>query len=182
MRSPFCLELLSRKPSWPAFMCERTKQAGHMDASDLIKALQNTLQGGGRPHMETDGYGGKLRRKSCARRVGRRRLEISQKRGATPLQPCRADARTCKIVSRWCDQSIHDERNSAFSSGPLRGRRSVWNSCRGNHLGQRSCASAQIGRTYGRKRFDQSTAKHLARRGPSTYVKSPLVGLVGASS
>ena len=28
------------------------KQAGHMDASDLIKALQYTLQGGGRPHME----------------------------------------------------------------------------------------------------------------------------------
>ena len=28
-------------------------QAGHMDASDLIKALQNTLQGGGRPHMTT---------------------------------------------------------------------------------------------------------------------------------
>ena len=27
------------------------KQAGHMDASDLIKALQNTLQAGGRPHM-----------------------------------------------------------------------------------------------------------------------------------
>jgi hypothetical protein len=28
------------------------KQAGHMDASDLIKTLPNTLQGGGRPHME----------------------------------------------------------------------------------------------------------------------------------
>jgi hypothetical protein len=28
------------------------KQAGHMGASDLVKALQNTLQGGGRPHME----------------------------------------------------------------------------------------------------------------------------------
>src|SRR6202047_1348474 len=28
------------------------KQAGHMDASDLIKTLQYTLQGGGRPHME----------------------------------------------------------------------------------------------------------------------------------
>ena len=27
------------------------QQAGHMDASDLIKALQNTLQGGGRPHI-----------------------------------------------------------------------------------------------------------------------------------
>jgi len=28
------------------------QQAEHMDASDLIKALQNILQGGGRPHME----------------------------------------------------------------------------------------------------------------------------------
>jgi len=32
------------------------KQAGHMDASDLIKALQNTLQGGGRPHMGNVGF------------------------------------------------------------------------------------------------------------------------------
>ena len=31
------------------------KQAGHMDASDLIKALQNALQGGGRPHMGNAG-------------------------------------------------------------------------------------------------------------------------------
>jgi hypothetical protein len=28
------------------------QQAGHMDASDLIKALQITLRGGARPHME----------------------------------------------------------------------------------------------------------------------------------
>jgi hypothetical protein len=28
------------------------KQAGHMNASDLIKALPNTLREGGRPHME----------------------------------------------------------------------------------------------------------------------------------
>jgi len=27
------------------------RQAGHMDASDLIKTLQKSLQGGGRPHM-----------------------------------------------------------------------------------------------------------------------------------
>jgi hypothetical protein len=27
------------------------QQAGHMDASDLIKLLQNTLRGGDRPHM-----------------------------------------------------------------------------------------------------------------------------------
>src|SRR3954465_551161 len=38
------------------------KQAGHMGASDLIKALQNTLRGGGRPHtgecnMTTSGDG-----------------------------------------------------------------------------------------------------------------------------
>src|SRR3954447_820620 len=30
------------------------QQAGHMDASDLIKTLQNTLQGGDRPHMGLD--------------------------------------------------------------------------------------------------------------------------------
>src|ERR1700730_16585721 len=40
------------------------------------------------------------------------------------------------------------------------GRSSVWNLWRGNHLGQRSCASATTGRTYGRKRSDQSTAQH----------------------
>src|ERR1700682_2160586 len=40
------------------------------------------------------------------------------------------------------------------------GRSSDWNLCRGNHLGQRSCASATTGRTYGRKRSDQSTAQH----------------------
>jgi hypothetical protein len=27
------------------------KQAGHMEASDLIKALQKILRDGGRPHM-----------------------------------------------------------------------------------------------------------------------------------
>src|SRR5208283_3669468 len=56
-----------------------------------------------------------------------------------------------------------------WNQWPSRGRSIVWNPCRGNHLGQRSCASAPTGRTYGRKRSDQSTAKHLARRRPSTY-------------
>ena len=54
--------------------------------------------------------------------------------------------------------------------------------CRGNHLGQRSCASAPTGRTYGRKRSDQSTVKRLARRGPSTYGlhhNLPPVGQIG---
>src|SRR5271166_4503572 len=31
-----------------------------------------------------------------------------------------------------------------------KGRTVAWNLCRGNHLGQRSCASAFTGRTYGR--------------------------------
>jgi hypothetical protein len=31
------------------------EQAGHMGASDLIKALQNTLRGGGRPHTGNPG-------------------------------------------------------------------------------------------------------------------------------
>jgi transposase-like protein len=48
---------------------------------------------------------------------------------------------------------------------PLLGRSVVGTSYRGNHLGQCSCASASTGRTYGRKRSDQSTAKHLARKG-----------------
>src|SRR3954452_23542446 len=62
MRSLICLELPSRKPSWPAFNVRARNQAGHMGASDLIKALQNTLRGGGRPHTGNVGYHG-LRRK-----------------------------------------------------------------------------------------------------------------------
>jgi len=34
------------------------RQAGHMDASDLIKTLQKSLQGGGRPHMGLPHFGG----------------------------------------------------------------------------------------------------------------------------
>jgi hypothetical protein len=40
--------------------------------------------------------------------------------------------------------------HSVRPNGPLQGRVFVWNSGRGNHLGQRSCASAPTGRTYGR--------------------------------
>jgi len=60
-------------------------------------------------------------------------------------------------------------RHSDRPTGPLRGRPSVWNSCRDNQLGQRSYASAPTGRTYERKRSDQNPAKNLARKGPSTY-------------
>src|ERR1700738_390574 len=40
------------------------KQAGHMDASDLIKTLQYTLQGGGRPHMENRESGSTLKQQA----------------------------------------------------------------------------------------------------------------------
>lgn len=45
------------------------------------------------------------------------------------------------------------------------GRRTVWNSRRGNHLGQRSCATAYIGRTYDRKRSDQNSAQQSCEAG-----------------
>src|SRR5580658_3940945 len=41
-RPRMCLELVSRKPSWPAVMCNRRKQAGHMIAIDLVKSLPIT--------------------------------------------------------------------------------------------------------------------------------------------
>src|SRR6195256_57452 len=51
-----------------------------------------------------------------------------------------------------------------------KGRLGVWNSHRGNHLGQRSCASAKTGRTYGRKRSDQSTAQITLRGGGRPHI------------
>ncbi len=41
----------------------------------------------GARRLETDGYGGELRREIRARHVGGHSLEISQSRGATHLQP-----------------------------------------------------------------------------------------------
>ena len=62
----------------------------------------------------------------------------------------------------------------------VQGRIAVRNSGRGNHLGQRSCASATKGRTYERKRSDQNLPKFLARRGPSTYGTSWSSGVSSA--
>jgi hypothetical protein len=59
-----------------------------------------------------------------------------------------------------------------------KGRLGVWNSHRGNHLGQRSCASAKTGRTYGRKRSDQSTAQITLRGGGRPHMESRRAGSV----
>ncbi len=56
-------------------------------------------------------------------------------------------------------------RDTPYDSVTLKGRPAVWNSRRGNHLGQRSRASATTGRTYGRKRSDQNTAKSSCEEG-----------------
>ena len=52
MRSPILFGTLVAETILASVHVRAHKQAGHMDASDLIKALQNTLRGGGRPHME----------------------------------------------------------------------------------------------------------------------------------
>src|ERR1700730_3882258 len=48
----------------------------------------------------------------------------------------------------------------------------VFGTRRGNHLGQRSSASAKTGRTYGRKRSDQSTAQITLRGGVRQCAKT----------
>ncbi|SHG97612.1 hypothetical protein SAMN05444169_5068 [Bradyrhizobium erythrophlei] len=53
-----------------------------------------------------------------------------------------------------------------------KGRRRVWNSRRGNHLGQRSYARAPTGRTYGRKRSDQIIATTALRGGGRPHMGS----------
>src|SRR5258706_16135872 len=64
---------------------------------------------------------------------------------------------------------------------PNQGRVVVWSSRRGNHLGQRSIATASTGRTYGCKRSDQ-TRKTLAARGPSTYGSRLALRLAGTTA
>jgi hypothetical protein len=59
------------------------KQAGHMDASDLIKTLQNTLQGGGRPHMENH---------RCSAMKSPKGREFLRELQEVSPQPCQATA------------------------------------------------------------------------------------------
>jgi hypothetical protein len=61
------------------------------------------------------------------------------------------------------------------------GRVVVWNSRRGNHLGQRSKPTASTGRTYRCKRSDQTSEKLLAARGPSTYGSRVALRLPGTT-
>ena len=66
--SPWLTELLKRKPPKLAAVALANKMA-HIAWKLMVT-------------------GGKLRREICARRVGRRSLEINQTRGATQLQSC----------------------------------------------------------------------------------------------
>src|SRR6266852_2849743 len=62
----------------------------------------------------------------------------SDPRAAPPLAgrgPSTYEAGACSRGSRWCDRSIRDVRHSVQSSGNLRNRHTVWNSCRETHLG-----------------------------------------------
>ena len=107
--------------------------------------------------------GNHLGQRSCAnatigRTYGRKRSDQS-----TAQQLARRGPSTYGVIDRSKTRDI------PLHPSAIKGRSNDWNLCRGNHLGQRSCANATIGRTYGRKRSDQSTAQQLARRGPSTY-------------
>ena len=98
------------------------------------------------PHrLEADGHGPKLRHDSLRPpALAERSLEISQARPQFNDQPCRADARTCKqTADDVIDRS--PARDTPLSVMAIVGRSFVRNSCRGNHLGQRSCASATTG-------------------------------------
>ena len=56
------------------------KQAGHMGASDLIKALLNTLQGGGRPHTVNVGLRASGRKALLASTTWSGRIRSGSKR------------------------------------------------------------------------------------------------------
>src|SRR5438034_8886302 len=64
---------------------------------------------------------------------------------------------------------LSEVRDSPWDPLAEEGRVFVWSSRSGNHLGQRSKVTASTGRTYGRKRSDQTVEKTLVARGPSTY-------------
>src|SRR5213078_278097 len=135
------------------------QQAGHMDASDPIKPSKKLLWHGGRPHMA---HRHSPLERSAGRRVSPHRLSRSCKR--------RADGRI--------DRS--EVRDSPWDPLAEEGRVVVWSSRRGNHLGQRSKVTASTGRTYGRKRSDQTVEKTLVARGPSTYGSRRSPGRLGA--
>jgi hypothetical protein len=81
--------------------CASAPQAGHMDASDLIKTLQKTLRGGGRPHM------GPVHVVAPARRACRQLTARPQR--DTTLRRHHADAAVPSINSRTIFNSVADE-------------------------------------------------------------------------
>ena len=64
------------------------------------------------------------------------------------------------MIDRSKTRDIPDQPVATYSSRPI-----VWNSSRGNHLGQRSCVGATKGRTYGRERSDQIIAQNPCEAG-----------------
>ncbi len=64
-------------------------------------------------------------------------------------------------------------RDTPYHPTAVIGRMAVWNTRRGDHLGQRSCVSAPIGRTYERKRSDQE-AVHILREGGRPHMDDGL--------
>src|SRR5439155_232854 len=154
-RSRGCLELASRKPSWPAVQSHRIN----------------------RPDIWTQAIRSDRRKNGS----GTCRDSIWTKKGAWLF-----GARVAETILASGPKSPHQQAGHMDASDPIRpskkllwhgvcphmaeeGRVVVWSSRRGNHLGQRSKVTASTGRTYGRKRSDQTVEKTLVARGPSTY-------------
>ena len=138
------------------------------------------------PHrLEADGHRQRLCREIRARRLDGRRVEDQPDTGsnstASRAEPMLELARA---TSRWRDVNRSKTQDTPCFPLAAKGRLGVWNSHRGNHLGQRSCASAKTGRTYGRKRSDQSTAQITLRGGGRPHMESrySLCGSVGIAT
>src|SRR5207302_9047494 len=113
--------------------------------------------------LEADDDGRKLRRRADASGIGCRRLRDRAVGNLAYRWSGSCKGRTDGRIDR------SEVRDSPWDPLAEEGRVVVWSSRRGNHLGQRSKVTASTGRTYGRKRSDQTVEKTLVARGPSTY-------------
>src|SRR5271165_3201108 len=127
------------------------QQAGHMNARDLIKALQNTLRGGARPHMGLGrvGDGGQ----------GGRRPSYSRD---LRIRAIRTHHRLCDGPTlRGADLDGDHREHGAVAAAPADGRQPT------DALVAEGCASDAEGPNRGRERDLQPGPYHCRAVGPS---------------
>ena len=152
-------------------ICGRLAVAGGVAQAQAAEAGRGGAGEQDRPdRVEAHGHGRGLQSLISPARIGARRLEISPTRGAADhcsragLRPDLARKRGDGVIDR------SKTRDTPYWPMALTGRHPVWNSCRGSHLGQRSCATATTGRTYERKRSDQNYVQLSLRDGGRSLI------------